>query len=115
MAITIIAFINDSAHAVDSYDRLEGYLKALREHHIPFHPELIENGNFNETGGYEAIHRLFTKKIPFTAVYSANDEMALGVYRACSELGIRIPMQLAIVGVDNNRISKYITPPLSPQ
>ncbi|MCY9693594.1 LacI family DNA-binding transcriptional regulator [Paenibacillus alginolyticus] len=108
-----IAFINGSAHAVDSYDRLEGYLKALREHHIPFRPELIEIGNFNETGGYEAIHRLFAKKIPFTAVYSANDEMALGVYRACSELGIQIPMQLAVVGVDNNRISKYITPPLS--
>jgi LacI family transcriptional regulator len=108
-----IAFINGSAHAVDSYDRLEGYLKALREHQIPFHPELIENGNFIESDGYEAIKRLFAKKIPFTAVFSANDEMALGVYRACSEFGIQIPTQLAVVGVDNNRISKYIQPPLS--
>ncbi|KRE64496.1 LacI family DNA-binding transcriptional regulator [Paenibacillus sp. Soil750] len=108
-----IAFINGSAHAVDSYDRLEGYLKALREHHIPFHPELIENGDFNETGGYEAILRLFDKKLPFTAVFAANDEMALGVYRACSERNIQIPMQLAVFGVDNNRISRYLTPPLS--
>ncbi|WP_189010557.1 LacI family DNA-binding transcriptional regulator [Paenibacillus marchantiophytorum] len=108
-----IAIINGSSHAVDSSNRLEGYLKALKEHQIPFHPELIENGDFNETGGYEAFKRLLAKKIRFSAVYSANDEMALGVYRACSEHGIQIPMQLAVVGVDNNRISKYLNPPLS--
>ncbi|MEK8132839.1 LacI family DNA-binding transcriptional regulator [Paenibacillus filicis] len=108
-----IAFINGSAHAVDSFDRLEGYLKALKEHNIPFKPELIENGNFHESGGYEAILRLFAKKTPFTAVYSANDEMALGVYRACAELGIQIPEQLAVVGVDNNRIGKYLKPSLT--
>ncbi|MBW7458470.1 substrate-binding domain-containing protein, partial [Paenibacillus sepulcri] len=50
---------------------------------------------------------------PFTAVYAANDEMALGVYKACRETGIRIPEQLAVVGVDNNRISKYLTPTLT--
>jgi LacI family transcriptional regulator len=57
--------------------------------------------------------RLFDKKISFTAVYAANDEMALGVYKACEEYQVRIPEQLAVVGVDNNRISKYITPALS--
>jgi LacI family transcriptional regulator len=108
-----IVFISGYADAVDSYERLEGYLKALRENEIPFRPEWIENGNFNEEGGYEAMKRLFAKNIPFTAVYAANDEMALGVYKACAEYGIRIPQQLSVVGVDNNRISKYITPSLS--
>jgi len=108
-----IVFLSGYADAIDSYERLEGYLKALREHHIPFLPELIENGNFNERGGYEAMKRLFDKKIDFTAVYAANDEMALGVYKACSELGIRIPGELAVVGVDNNRIGRDITPKLS--
>lgn len=108
-----IAFLSGYADAVDSYERLEGYLKALREHHIPFHPELIENGDFSEKGGYEAIKRLVEKRADFTAVYAANDEMALGVYKACAELDIRIPDQLAVVGVDNNRISRYIQPKLS--
>ncbi|MFE5317580.1 LacI family DNA-binding transcriptional regulator [Paenibacillus sp. NPDC056579] len=108
-----IAFLSGYADAIDSYDRLEGYLKALREHHIPFRPEWVENGNFSEQGGYKAMKRLFEKKVPFTAIYSANDEMALGVYQACAELGIQIPEQLAIVGVDNNRVSRYITPKLS--
>ncbi|MFC6455234.1 LacI family DNA-binding transcriptional regulator [Paenibacillus vulneris] len=108
-----IAFLSGYADAIDSYERLEGYLKGLREHHIPFRPEWIENGNFNKQGGYEALKRLIEKKVSFTAIYAANDEMALGVYQACGELGIKIPEQLAVIGVDNNRISRYITPQLS--
>lgn len=108
-----IAFVSGYADAVDSYERLEGYLKALREHKLPFHPESIENGNFNEQGGYEAMKRLFEKRVRFTAIYAANDEMALGIYRFCAEHGIKIPEQLAVVGVDNNRVSRYITPKLS--
>lgn len=108
-----IVFLSGYAHTIDSYERLEGYLKGLKEHQIPFRPELVENGNFNETGGYEAMIRLLDKRLSFTAVYAANDEMALGVYRACRERGIRIPEQLAVVGVDNNRVSKYVTPTLS--
>ncbi|MEK3885503.1 LacI family DNA-binding transcriptional regulator [Paenibacillus sp. PL2-23] len=108
-----IAYLSGYPDAIDSYERLEGYMKALREHNIPFRPELIENGDFNETGGYHAFKRMVEKKLSFTAIYSANDEMALGVYKACAELHIMIPEQLAIVGVDNNRISKYISPQLS--
>ncbi|TFE28603.1 LacI family DNA-binding transcriptional regulator [Cohnella luojiensis] len=108
-----IVFLSGYAEAIDSYERLEGYLKALSEHQIPFRPEWIDNGNFDEPGGYEAMKRLFDKKIEFTAVYAANDEMALGVYKACAEYNIRIPEQLAVVGVDNNRISKYVTPSLT--
>jgi LacI family transcriptional regulator len=108
-----IAFLSGYADVVDSYERLEGYIKALRDRQISFRPELIESGNFNEEGGYAAIKRLFAKNIPFSAVYAANDEMALGVYTACRELGMDIPKQLAIVGVDNDRICKYIHPTLS--
>ncbi|GGA22017.1 LacI family DNA-binding transcriptional regulator [Paenibacillus physcomitrellae] len=108
-----IVFLNGYPDAVDSFERLEGYLKALRDYQIPFRPEFVENGHFSEIGGYEALKRLVEKKLSFTAVFAANDEMALGVYRACAELGIRIPDQLAVIGVDNNRISKYINPTLS--
>ncbi|MFC5651290.1 LacI family DNA-binding transcriptional regulator [Paenibacillus solisilvae] len=108
-----IAFLSGYADAVDSYERLEGYMKSLRDAGRPFIPELIENGNFNETGGYDAFRRLLAKNIGFTAVFAANDEMALGVYKACEELSIEIPSQMAVVGVDNNRISKYISPKLS--
>ncbi|MBB6673556.1 LacI family DNA-binding transcriptional regulator [Cohnella nanjingensis] len=108
-----IAFLSGYADAIDSYERLEGYMKALRDARLPFDPGLIENGNFNETGGYAAFKRLLEKGARFTAIFAANDEMAIGVYRACEELEIRIPGQLAVVGVDNERVSKYITPKMS--
>ncbi|SFT16558.1 LacI family DNA-binding transcriptional regulator [Paenibacillus sp. BC26] len=108
-----IVFLSGYANAKDSYDRLEGYIKALGAHGIPFRPELVENGNFNETGGYAAMKRLKGKGAVFTAIFSANDEMALGVYEYCNEAGIGIPSELAIIGVDNDRVSKYLTPSLS--
>jgi len=108
-----IVFLSGYADAVDSFERLEGYMKGLKEHQLPFRPEYIENGNFSEEGGYEAIQRLFARGLDFTAVYAANDEMALGVYKACKEQGVRIPEDLAVVGVDNNRIGSYIAPSLS--
>lgn len=113
MGHTDIVFMSGYADAIDSYERLEGYLKAMRDRQLPFRPELVENGNFNEDGGYEAMIRLFEKNLKFTAVFAANDEMALGVYKACRELNLRIPEDIAVVGVDNNRISKYLTPTLS--
>ncbi|AEI41007.1 LacI family DNA-binding transcriptional regulator [Paenibacillus mucilaginosus] len=108
-----IAFIGGYPEATDAFERLEGYMKALHRSGIGFQPALIENGDFSEEGGYRAFLRLREKGHAFTAVYAANDEMALGVYKACSELGIRIPEELAVFGVDNNRISRYITPHLS--
>ncbi len=108
-----LAFLSGFADATDSYERLEGYMKALRLAGLPFVPELIENGGFSENGGYDAFHRLMDKGHPFTAVFAANDEMALGIYRACSERGLSIPEDMAVIGVDNNRVSKYITPTLS--
>ncbi|MBB3108917.1 LacI family transcriptional regulator [Paenibacillus phyllosphaerae] len=108
-----IAFLSGYADAIDSYERLEGYMKALRDAGLPFIPDLIDNGDFNESGGFRSFLRLREKNDAFTAVFAANDEMALGVYKACRELSIQIPSELAVVGVDNIRLTKYVTPKLS--
>lgn len=108
-----IAFLSGYANSSDSYERLEGYMKALKDAQLPFVPDLIDNGDFNEPGGYQAFKRLWDRSAEITAVFAANDEMALGVYRACREMAIPIPDQLAVVGVDNNRVTKYISPKLS--
>jgi LacI family transcriptional regulator, galactose operon repressor len=108
-----IAFLSGYADAIDSYERLEGYMKALRDAGMPFIPELIDNGDFNEDGGYRSFLRLRERNTDFTAIFTANDEMALGVYKACKQLSIQVPEQLAVVGVDNIRLTRYILPRLS--
>lgn len=110
---TSIAYLSGYAASADSYDRLEGYLKAIREHGIPFRPELLDNGDFNKEGGYAAFCRLLDQGVSFSAVFCANDEMALGVYEACKARGIRVPDDMSVVGYDNDRIGEYITPPLT--
>ncbi|WHX49481.1 LacI family DNA-binding transcriptional regulator [Paenibacillus woosongensis] len=108
-----IAFLSGYADATDSIERFEGYVKALKTCGIPFEPALVENGDFSEEGGCEAFHRLCSSGADFTAVFAANDEMALGVYKACNELGISIPDQLAVAGVDNIRLTNYVKPRIS--
>ncbi|MFF2018888.1 LacI family DNA-binding transcriptional regulator [Paenibacillus sp. NPDC058177] len=108
-----MAFLCGFADATDSIERLEGYKEGLAEAGLPFLPELIDNGNFSEDDGYEAFKRIWAGSGEFTAVFAANDEMALGVYKACAELGISIPERMAVVGVDNIRITNYVEPRLS--
>jgi LacI family transcriptional regulator len=108
-----IAFIGGYADAPDSYGRLEGYKEGLLQAGLPFLPELIDTGDFDEEGGYEAFKRLWAQNRDFTAVFTANDEMALGVYKACGELGVEIPERMAVVGVDNVRITNYVQPNIS--
>lgn len=108
-----IAFLSGYDDAIDSIERLEGYKDGLAEAGLPYRQELVENGNFSEDTGYEAFKRLRAGNPSFTAVFAANDEMALGAYKACAELEITIPDQMAVVGVDNLRITNYVNPKLS--
>ncbi len=108
-----IAFLNGYEEALDSIERLQGFKEGLAEAGLPFLPTLVDKGDFSEDGGYAAFRRLWEESSDFTAVFAANDEMALGVYKACSEYGIAIPDRMAVVGVDNIRITNYVSPKIS--
>ncbi|MDQ0193807.1 LacI family DNA-binding transcriptional regulator [Paenibacillus wynnii] len=108
-----IAYISGYADAPDSIGRQEGYREELESAGLTFIPELMDIGDFDEQGGYEAFKRLRAKNQEFTAVFTANDEMALGVYKACAELKISVPESMAVVGVDNIRITNYVEPKIS--
>lgn len=108
-----IAFLSGYIDATNSVERLEGYMKALQKSGISFDPDLVENGDFSEEEGCEAFNRLRSYRDDFTAIFAANDEMALGVYKACAAMGISIPDQLAVVGVDNIRLTNYVVPRIS--
>ncbi len=108
-----IAFLNGYEEALDSIERLQGFKEGLATAGLPFLSTLVEKGEFSEDGGYAAFCRLWEESGDFTAVFAANDEMALGVYKACSEYGIAIPDRMAVVGVDNIRITNYVSPKIS--
>jgi LacI family transcriptional regulator len=108
-----IAFLEGPKAAWDSKARFEGYLKALKAHSLEFNPNLVENGNFTKEEGYLATKRLLSKKEKFTAIFSANDQMAIGAIRALKEAGLKVPDDISLVGFDNIEASSIIEPPLT--
>lgn len=95
---------------LDSIGRVEGWQAALRDAGIE-PPPLIE-GDWFPDSGYRAGHLL--ARIPeATAVFAANDHMALGIIRAMHELGRRMPDDLSIVGFDDVPEAAFFTPALT--
>lgn len=72
---------------------------------------LIVNGNYSMKSGYDAVNQLFLTETPKpTAIYCANDGMAIGVYRRLHELGYKIPEDVSVMGTDDIEPVKYLCP-----
>ncbi|MGL6260952.1 LacI family DNA-binding transcriptional regulator [Vibrio sp. WXL103] len=100
----------------DSYDnqkRLEGYIAALGFFNVKFDNDLIIRSDFTEEDAYLKMKEIIEKGDVPKAIFSANDEMALGIIRAAREGGIKIPQQMKLVGFDNIRDSERTAPALS--
>jgi LacI family transcriptional regulator len=93
--------------------RVIGYSQALAEHHIPLDEILIRAGDFTESGGYEGMQELLKLSPRPTAVFAANDLMAIGAMFALREAGISIPDDMAIVGFDDIPAARLVQPPLT--
>jgi len=94
-------------------DRLEGYKQALGESGIPFDPGLVCAGDFTPNSGYLAMKNLMQQRSDFTALFAANDQMAIGAIKAIRYAGKAVPEDIAVVGLDNISISSMITPALT--
>lgn len=75
--------------------------------------ELIEVGDLGAMGGYQACQRLLKRNMPFTALFCANDETAIGAMQALREAGRRIPEDVSIIGFDDIAMAAHLTPALT--
>ena len=78
----------------------------------PSTPTLVRDGNWQPLSGYEATRALMRLSSPPSAIFCANDLMALGCYEALRELGLRIPDEVAVMGYDDREIAQHLHPPL---
>jgi len=103
---TRIAYFAGRWATSSNLDRFEGYRKALCEAGIEVKEEHIYHGEFTMEGGYrEGIKMLSIEKDRPTAVFCANDAMAIGLLEACHERGVRVPEDLSIIGFDDIPLS----------
>jgi LacI family transcriptional regulator len=110
---TRIGMISGLAATLTRESRVRGYRRALSEHHVPLDEVLIRGGDFTEHGGYEAMIELAAIEPRPTAVFAANDLMAMGALLACRELGIRVPDDIALAGFDDIPAARLVHPTLT--
>lgn len=109
-----IAFIPGVALLESSLDRQRGYEQALIEGGLKPDSRLIAPpGNFKEEGGYQSMNILMQRVPDLDAVYVASDVMAIGVMRAITDAGKRVPQDIAVGGFDDMPFSAKSHPSLT--
>jgi DNA-binding LacI/PurR family transcriptional regulator len=95
---------------LEARQRIEGWQSALEAAGADVPPVL--SGDWSPRSGYELGQRLVTVR-GVTAVFAANDQMALGLLRALHEVGRQIPRDISVVGFDDIPEAQYFIPPLT--
>ncbi len=108
-----IAIINGYQEYKPSIEKLNGYKKALKEAGIPFKEEYVKYGDYHVNGGERNIKELMTLDEPPTAVFTANDLMAMGAIKALKGLGYRVPADVSVIGFDDIMMNEYTIPNLT--
>ena len=93
--------------------RQRGYQEAILDSEIPLDADLIATGSYNEDGGYQAMKELLRLDPLPTAVFAANDVMAMGAMLAIRGAGLLVPADVAVVGFDDIPSAKLVYPALT--
>jgi LacI family transcriptional regulator len=101
---TRIGFLNNDDDVPATHERLLGFRQVLAGHGIAVDEGLILQGPSETLPGYALAREVLARPDRPTALFCYNDRMAMGAYRAASELGLEIPRDLSIVGFDNQEL-----------
>jgi len=108
-----IAYISGLESWHNSKERLLGYKKTLEKYEIPLLEDWIQPGDWEVEGGYSAAQRLMLLSNRPTAIFAANDLMALGAVYAIQDAGLSVPHDVAVVGYDNREFTWIVRPNIS--
>ena len=108
-----IVFVKGPDGNGDADERLQGYREAMKGQPGDA-PNFMEiSGDFSEGSGYQATGRIVQMEPRPTAIFAANDAMAIGILCALKERGIRVPEDISLAGFDDIPMVRYLSPPLS--
>ena len=104
----------DGAATLGNTEKQEGYRRAHALIGLTPDPRLmLDPRGASVAAGFWAMDALSGRKLGFSAVFAANDSLALGALRYCSKNGLRVPQDVAIVGFDNIEFGEYAVTPIS--
>jgi LacI family transcriptional regulator len=96
-----IAMISGPQKASTAEDRVAGYCMALREADLPLDPRLIKRGEFRAISGEHLAYQVLDEGLAPTAIFAANNAIAIGVIDALEKRGLAIPQDVALVCFDD--------------
>lgn len=108
-----IAYISGPANSYNNTLRYQGYLRAMHEAGLEEKAKWKLSGSFIRDGGYKATKMMLMQGELPSAVFYANDEMAVGGMKALEEGGISVPDEISVIGFDDIQLAEYIQPPLT--
>jgi len=110
-----ILFLRGPLYQEDSMQREMGYRSALCANGIPVDENLILNGDFERNIAYEAMNDFLgsERQIAFDAVFTGDDDAAIGVLKSLHEHGIRVPEDISVIGFDDLGFAPFLNPPLT--
>ncbi len=109
-----ILFIQGLSYLDSSRERFNGYKKALKDKGIEREEIFILEGDFTPESGYSATKGYLEKHgLNFTAIFAANDQMAIGAIKALNDKGISVPEDVSVIGFDDSYMAPYVIPSLT--
>ena len=108
-----IGFISGLMESLSSHTRYSAYVQFLAQHGIPLREEYVIKGDYTWNSGYQAAKGFMAIGDPPTAIFAANDLMAIGCMKALQEIGLEIPGDISVLGYDNIEMTNLCTPGLT--
>ncbi|GAB3291902.1 LacI family DNA-binding transcriptional regulator [Parahaliea aestuarii] len=108
-----IAYINGPHDSPLCRDRLKGYRKGMSELGVRKTSDLVYSGDFSLDSGAQAARALLDAGELPSAVFAANDAMAIGALQVLKQRGIRVPKDISLLGFDDIKFAAYCDPPLT--
>jgi LacI family transcriptional regulator len=95
------------------YARFQGYKAAMEEAGLQVEDALVRIGNYRYESGAETAKYFLELDPRPTAIFAANDEMAIGAIHAIQDAGLKVPDDISVIGLDNSRIASMVRPQLT--
>lgn len=108
-----IAVLGGPGAVQDNVERIAGFLRELESAGIDTGAMWVSEQDFSSSAGWSGAQDLLASGTRFTALFCANDEMALGAISCFYEAGIHVPRDVSVIGYDDAPAAAYAAPPLS--
>jgi LacI family transcriptional regulator, repressor for deo operon, udp, cdd, tsx, nupC, and nupG len=108
-----IGHITGPLNVVVGRDRLKGFQQAMSQYGLDVDSMLVQEGDFTYESGFNLMKKFLAVDYPPTAIFAANDEMAIGAIRAAKTRGLNVPEDLSVIGFDDIKFASIFEPELT--